>query len=320
MNLRVSIIIPVYNVEQYIEECLQSVANQTAGDLIECIIVDDKGTDESIKVAEAFIESYHGDVKFNIIYREENGGLSAARNTGIRAAQGEYLYFLDSDDYIIPTCIETLLTLADKHGGVDLLPALYIRESNDMQQFSRESFPEFSDDHRLIKRSLLDYDKIPVTAANRLIRRQMVIDNNLWFKEGIIHEDNYWTFFLAKHVKRMAFSAEKLYFYRETTGSITKKPNIEKEALAYKAIIEDSCCNIDSFESGAQKKFILLHLLTMRANQYYSTEKEYNNLRKQFSTYNSIAEKILLFIIFHASSHGLFYRKTVNLIQRLYLS
>lgn len=320
MNLRVSIIIPVYNVEQYIEECLQSVANQTVAHLIECIIVDDKGTDASIKVAEAFIESYHGDVKFRIIYREENGGLSAARNTGIRVAQGEYLYFLDSDDYIIPTCIEKLLNLADKHNGVELLPALYIRESNDMQQFGNDSFSEFSDDQRQIKRSLLDYDKIPVTAANRLVRRQMVIDNNLWFKEGIIHEDNYWTFFLAKHVKRMAFCAEKLYYYRETTGSITKKPNIEKEALAYKTIIEDSCHNIDSFEIGAQKRFILLHLLTMRANQYYHTEIEYNELIKLFCTYNSIVEKILLFIILHARQNSYTYKKAVNLIQRLYLS
>ena len=84
---RVSVIIPVYNVEVYIGECLTSVANQTVGGDIECIIVDDKGTDRSINIAEQFIESNKGNTKvdFKIIYRESNGGLSAARNTGIKA-------------------------------------------------------------------------------------------------------------------------------------------------------------------------------------------------------------------------------------------
>ena len=306
---RVSVIVPVYNVEAYIEECLTSVANQTAGGDIECIIVDDKGTDRSIYIAEQFIESNKGntEVDFKIIYRESNGGLSAARNTGIKAAIGEYLYFLDSDDTIVPTCIEILLNLADKYGGVDLLPALYLRDNNDMQQFGKHSFPEFSDDRELIKRSLLDYDKIPVTAANRLV------------KEGIIHEDNYWTFFLAKYVQRMAFCAEKLYYYRITPGSITKKPNIEKESYAFSIIIKDCCDNIDNVENGAQKRFILLHLLTMYTNKYYHTVSDFEVLKRYFSPHNSFIERLLLYVLFLARQDGLIYRKAVNLIQRLYL-
>ena len=164
---RVSIIIPVYNVEPYIEECLHSVYEQTTDTEIECLIVDDKGNDNSIHIAETFVATHNdkAKTKFKIIYRDTNGGLSAARNTGVKAAKGDYLYFLDSDDTIVPQCIDTLIHLADKYGGVDLLPALYIRENNEMSQFGRESFPEFSDDRSLIKRSLLDYDKIPVTAA-----------------------------------------------------------------------------------------------------------------------------------------------------------
>lgn len=318
---RVSVIVPVYNVEAYIEECLTSVANQTAGGDIECIIVDDKGTDRSINIAEQFIESNKGNTKvdFKIIYRESNGGLSAARNTGIIAATGEYLYFLDSDDTIVPQCIERLLDLADKYGGVDLLPALYLRENNDMQQFGKHSFPEFSDDRELIKRSLLDYDKIPVTAANRLVRRELILENKLFFKEGIIHEDNYWTFFLAKYVQRMAFCAEKLYYYRITPGSITKKPNIEKESYAFSTIIKDCCDNIDNVENGAQKRFILLHLLTMYTNKYYHAVNDFEVLKRYFSPHNSSIERLLLYVLFIARQDGLIYRKAVNLIQRLYL-
>jgi hypothetical protein len=219
----------------------------------------------------------------------------------------------------VPQCIETLLNIADKHGGVDLLPALYIRENNDMEQFGCHSFPEFSDDRSIIKRSLLDYDKIPVTAANRLIRRELITENNLFFKEGIIHEDNYWSFFLAKYVKRMAFCAEKLYYYRETPGSITKEPNIEKESYAFSTIIKDCCDNIDDYEKGAQKRFILLHLLTMYANKYYHSIEDFGKLKHYFSNHNSLIEKLLLYIIFHVKLDSLTYRKAVNLIQRHYL-
>ena len=318
---RVSIIIPVYNVEPYIEECLHSVYEQTTDTEIECLIVDDKGNDNSIHIAETFVATHNdkAKTKFKIIYRDTNGGLSAARNTGIKAAKGDYLYFLDSDDTIVPQCIDTLIHLADKYGGVDRLPALYIRENNDMEQFGCHSFPEFSDNRSLIKRSLLDYDKIPVTAANRLIRRELITENNLFFKECIIHEDNYWSFFLAKYVKRMAFCAEKLYYYRETPGSITKEPNIEKESYAFSTIIKDCCDNIDDYEKGAQKRFILLHLLTMYANKYYHSIEDFGKLKHYFSNHNSLIEKLLLYIIFHVKLDSLTYRKAVNLIQRHYL-
>ena len=318
---RVSVIVPVYNVEAYIEECLTSVANQTAGGDIECIIVDDKGTDCSINIAEQFIESNKGntEVDFKIIYRESNGGLSAARNTGIKAAIGEYLYFLDSDDTIVPQCIERLLDLADKYGGVDLLPALYIRENDEMSQFGKHSFPEFSDDRELIKRSLLDYDKIPVTAANRLVRRELILENKLFFKEGIIHEDNYWTFFLAKYVQRMAFCAEKLYYYRETCGSITTAKNREKEIKAYSTIVNDFIDNIDDFESGAQKRTILLYLLIIKDNKYYKSQYDFDKLNIHFNNYNNFIELLLLKIIFKLPINSFFYKKTLNILQKIYL-
>ena len=128
--MRISIIIPVYNVELYVEECLQSVANQTMTEGIECIIVDDRGQDNSMDIVRHFVDDYQGAISFHILKHEKNGGLSAARNTGIEAATGEYVYFLDSDDYLVPSAIETLISIADRNGGVDLLPALYIASSS----------------------------------------------------------------------------------------------------------------------------------------------------------------------------------------------
>ena len=121
MDCSISIIIPVYNVEKYIVKCLQSVASQTLTKGIECIIVDDLGSDNSIQLALDFINNYEGDISFSIIHRKQNGGLSAARNTGIEAATKKYLYFLDSDDEITPDCTELMWGLIDKHGEVDLV-------------------------------------------------------------------------------------------------------------------------------------------------------------------------------------------------------
>lgn len=314
----VSIIIPIYNVEPYILECLQSVSNQTIQYGLECILVDDCGTDNSAEIAKQFIDSYHGDIKFGFVQRENNGGLSAARNTGIREASGRYVYFLDSDDYLVPEAIETLLSLAYKYEDVDLMPALYITNGKrDMSQFSEHSFPEFSDDQYLIKRSLLDYDCIPVTAANRLIKRELILENNLWFKEGIIHEDNYWTFFLAKYVKRMAFCPKKLYYYRITPGSITNKIDKERETSAFATMVNDFSENIDSFYKGAQKRYIFLHLLTMKNNHYYSDSKELKRLFNIFNCQCTYLERFLMLLIFN--SKGYFQAKVINLLQRVFL-
>lgn len=315
---RVSVIIPVYNVEKYIIECLQSVANQTVADKIECLIVDDCGPDNSFIITQNWITQYNSDVIenkviFKLIQREKNGGLSAARNTGVKAATGEYLYFLDSDDYLIPTAIETLISLADKHGGVDLLPALYITDGHKMKQFGAHSFPEFSDDRKLIKRALLDYDRIPVTAANRLVRCEFFLEHNLWFKEGIIHEDNYWTFYLAKHVQRMAFTPEKIYYYRTTEGSITKAPNREKETIAFTTFIRDFSANIDSFAKGAQKRLILYNLITLLNSKYYKGEEERKELIEAFANKNNIIERFLLRLFINTWNN-----KVLHILERIY--
>ena len=102
--MKVSLIIPIYNVSRYLVRCLDSVISQTFRN-IECILVDDCGADNSVNIAEDYIKGYQGPVVFKLIHHKYNRGLSAARNTGIDAACGDYLYFMDSDDAIIPETI-----------------------------------------------------------------------------------------------------------------------------------------------------------------------------------------------------------------------
>lgn len=104
--MNVSIIIPIYNVASYIEECLRSVMLQTYQGKMERLMVDDCGTDDSIAIAEKMIANYSGPIKFQIMHHEYNRGLSAARNIGTLQATGGYLYYLDSDDEITIDCIK----------------------------------------------------------------------------------------------------------------------------------------------------------------------------------------------------------------------
>jgi len=104
----ISLIVPLYNVEKYISTCLQSVCEQTYSDRIECIIIDDCGNDKSVEIVESFIANYSGPIQFRLLHHSHNKGLSAARNTGMDNARGEYVYFLDSDDWLDNDTIEIL--------------------------------------------------------------------------------------------------------------------------------------------------------------------------------------------------------------------
>lgn len=223
----VSIIIPVYNVEEYIGECLESVIAQSDDYKIECIIVDDCGSDNSMKVAEEIVDNYSGPIDFRILRHDKNKGLSAARNTGIRAATGRYLYFLDSDDLITPDCIKTLMATAIVHPDVEVVTA-------DFKTFPTEGYcsslnligkdlPLYTNDKKQIRSFWLS--KYPVTAWNKIISREFLLNNNLFFKEGIIHEDDHWMANAYHHISSVGAVEKVTYLYRIRPGSITQNNN-----------------------------------------------------------------------------------------------
>ena len=166
----VSIIIPVYNVSDYVEECLQSVAAQTYTD-IECIIVDDCGTDDSMQKVERFVADYKGPIAFKILHHEHNRGLSAARNSGMDAATGEYIYFIDSDDYIYPYSIDALVKAIEQQPDIDIAEAYY--SSTLPTQFALEKGIY---NNRLFLRSQW---KIQVAVWNQLYKRSFFKQS--WF-------------------------------------------------------------------------------------------------------------------------------------------
>lgn len=223
----ISIVIPIYNVADYISECLKSVISQDADCAIECILVDDRGFDNSLNIAHELISNYNGPVDFRIIVRSANGGLSAARNSGIHAAKGKYIYFLDSDDVITPDCISSLYKCATTYPDAQII-------TGDFQTFPQEdiyraislkdkSFPKYSNDINWIRSIFLT--GFPITAWNKLIRRDFILDNNLFFKEGILHEDNHWQAIAYHKIQSVAFVDKVTYLYRLRSGSITMSEN-----------------------------------------------------------------------------------------------
>ena len=283
----ISVIIPIYNVKDYVLGCLQSVANQTKKNGIECILVDDHGTDNSMEIVEEFVSLYNGIIDFRIYHHDKNKGLSAARNSGIREANGKYLYFLDSDDTIYPNCLNIMFDAAEKYEA-DLVQGSYASDVPYVEQFSKQSLPLFSDNHSFIKKTLLNYDVNPVMAQNRLVKKSIIVKNNLFFKEGIIHEDQYWTFFLAKVINRICFIKDETYYYRKTIGSITNRVNIEKETFAFRTLITDFCANIDNIEIGAQKRTIFCLLLSAISSHYYKNNEEKKMLMQSFERHNNL--------------------------------
>lgn len=219
----VSIIIPVYNVTPYISRCLESVAGQTYTGSMECILIDDCGQDESVVIARQFINQYQGKIKFRLLAHEHNRGLSAARNTGVKASHGDYLYFLDSDDWIDPQCIASLVALAKRYPGVEMVQAgAYTCGPDPMSwlDLSKSPLPEYVQGLSEIKPIMLNRKYIPVTSWNRLVLKDFILRNNLYFKEGLLHEDELWTFLLAKYLTSLAVLKQNVYHYEQRPSGL----------------------------------------------------------------------------------------------------
>lgn len=295
----------MYQVEQYLAICLKSITDQTMTDGVECILVDDCGSDRSLFIAKDFIEHYQGNVLFRIVEREKNGGLSAARNSGIKVARGEYVYFLDSDDEITPNCLEIMWSLVEKYGKVNLVQGAFFEDEKYANSISNIKFPEFCTCQAEIKTFLLQYLGDIVGAQSRLINLSFLKEHHLYFEEGIIHEDNLWTFFLSKYVRTMAYCDVCTYYHRYNPNSITGNVNVIKETIAYKHIIQTCSRSIDPFLIGIQKEWLLNNLITVINSKYYVKDADLKEMLSNFKSTCSFTEKLLLSLYLMLSNSAL---------------
>ena len=209
---KVTIIIPVYNVAPFIEKCVQSVMRQTYEGALECLLIDDCGTDESVAITERLIAEYVGPILFKVIHHEKNRGLSCARNTGIDAATGDCVYFLDSDDYITDDCIECLVDSCD---GFDVVFGNHFIGERKDGVLKRDSGALTGEQYVL---NYLQGRQLPTCVWNKLFKLDYLKKYNLYFVPGIIMEDSVFTFMYSCYPTKLFFVNRITYYYRVNRG------------------------------------------------------------------------------------------------------
>lgn len=215
----VSIIVPIYNVSNYVKESLLSVLNQTWGS-IEYILVNDYSLDDSMDIVYELISSHPRRQDIYIYQHNENKGLSAARNTGLGKATGDFVFFMDSDDEITPDCIE-------KHYNA------IVKENADFTVSNTKLIGAKSIHIKDISESLMGESPFlsflkkewSVSAWNKLYSRKFLLDNKLLFKNRLIHEDVLWSYQVACKANKLAIVTEATYIYKIREDSITTKKN-----------------------------------------------------------------------------------------------
>ncbi|MEI6131720.1 MAG: glycosyltransferase family 2 protein [Bacillota bacterium] len=257
MEPLVSIIVPVYNGEKYLEKCIKSILSQTLSE-IELIIIDDCSTDNTREV----IEKFTFDPRVKPIYNHKNLHVSASRNIGLRAAIGEYIAFVDSDDYIATEMLEKLYVKAKKF-EVDIVTSGYIKvddEENEINTVRTEFVSDRYLDFTSVRKYLSKAHELRVMwfIWRNIYRRTLIHDNNLFFNEEIkLGEDTIFNFYAFYYAKGVVASNENFYYYRDTPNSLTSltgKKYLEENATRQYEEYMNYYKKFD-FEKDAHKDF-----------------------------------------------------------------
>ena len=217
-NIIISIIVPFYNVEEYLEECLESIRNQTYTN-IEVLLVNDGSTDGSKEICERFCEQ---DIRFKLV-TQENQGASIARNRGVKESIGEYIMFVDSDDVVKDNIVEVLLSYMK--ADVDIVECNSTRSKEELLENKTVNIIFEGESTEAIIKSI-EYKEVKYCPFTKLYRRELV--EKVPFLEGVIYEDVYTGINLLKYIRKMIVVDLKGYYYRVRPNSIMTNSFNEK--------------------------------------------------------------------------------------------
>lgn len=263
--MKVSVIIPVYKTEEFLKECIESVLSQSLEDM-EIILIDDGSPDNCPHICDEYVVQYS---HIKVIHKP-NGGLSQARNYGIREARGEYILFLDSDDFWAEKDgLESLIKVADYY-HCDVLNFQYQYFDNDKKIVSGPLKLIDADRMKGMDKAgefeyLMNHSYYIACAWNKVIRRELLVTNDIYFQDGTTSEDIEWCARLAIYASSMKASNCSFYRYRQRQGSITHsigypallqlKLNIEKcieynELLCFQEAFKGSYLSYVAYQYG----------------------------------------------------------------------
>ena len=230
--MKVSIIIPVYKVEKYILRCLESVTSQDVTDVeLECVVIDDCSPDNSMQMVREFVDNYHGEIRFLLLFHERNKGLSATRNTGVDSSSGDYVFFLDSDDRISSDCISRLTAVLLEYPQADFVMGNIFHAKDQKSYMPKDGPVLVIDSQEELFRRLFDM-KIPNSACNRLIRREVLERNQILFTEGMLYEDLFWNYQFFLVIRYIVLLPDITYIYEDNEGSIVNTTISRRNAVA----------------------------------------------------------------------------------------
>lgn len=259
MSYILSIIIPIFNVEKYIDRCLQSILPQTLTNNIEIILVNDGTPDKSMDIVSKYAETY----SISII-NQRNQGLSMARNNGLKVAHGEYVWFVDSDDTLLPEAIEKVLTVLKEHKGIDVIATVLLQKKENNGTTAMEYTPDFS-----VKtgRDYMFRGNHLGASQRYILRRNFLLDNNLFFMPNVYHEDGEFGHKMMYLAKSVYVMSEPVYCYLlRSSGSImsTRKVKMNNDLIAiYKELETFSRTNVEERDK--------IRFLSLAANCVYDT-------------------------------------------------
>lgn len=280
---KLSIIVPIYNVEKYINQCLDSIVNNYQSG-IEVLLVNDGTKDNSAVIAKEYCDKY----EFFRLINQPNGGLSRARNTGINEAKGEYVMFLDSDDWISDNALS--LILAKLHN----IDALLINHygSFDNEDIVYGTYQE-NDETNIIK-FIQAQGNVSYAAVRTILKRQLILDHDLYFHDGLYHEDELWSATNYLFINSFKVIEKPLYHYRQNvSGSIMNKvqPKRTSDKLIIVKLLANNLavCNSELATQFINERIANIYISALNELCLYNSQQQKEFIRVFKANYHYLA-------------------------------
>lgn len=308
--VKISVIVPVYNVEKYIAICIESICNQTFSDF-ELIIVDDGSTDNSLDIIKKYAE-IDSRIRF---FTQKNSGISATRNKGLREAKGNYILYIDSDDYILPDTLKVLWENATESGADIILGNVWaFYNDNFNHKIATYQRPKWINNNvvsgDLLYAQLMSTDSFPPLVYLYFTRRSHLIDNNIWMNEAIVHEDELWTIQVMCTARRVKSIDYYYYYYRQRPGSFMYSDNLRERIRSIMVIskyLPRFIQELQQNNSNETLNWVYIRVFWMYLQAAYMFERLSAIDESYFHFYRSLLLEVFTNLNYMQQSHALDY-------------
>lgn len=286
MKRYISIIVPIYNVEKQLSECIESILNQTFMNF-ELILVDDGSPDKCGEICDEYEKK---DKRIKVIHKK-NGGLSDARNAGLDIAKGKYIGFVDSDDIIHPEMYERMYNCINKYNA-DIVQCKFkkfktIEDINKLSNITNDNIEHYTSKEAII--DMIDNNKINVNIWNKLYKRELFESER--FPKGKIHEDEFLTYKLIYKSNKVTYINEELYYYYQNDNGIMNGSNLIKRLDRIEALEERSNFFLKSGDKDLYDKSNTAVFFAL--NKLYFIFKRNKQLKKEIAYINLLKDKTI---------------------------